>query len=131
MESHSTEIRVRYKETDQMGIVYHSNYLVWMEVARVEYLRSRGHTYKQMESDGIFLPVKQVQVTYKTPARFDDIIIAEAYIDEYRKASIKIGYRMTRKSDGAEIAGGYTIHPFVNREGKILRFDEKLKAYFE
>jgi acyl-CoA thioester hydrolase len=131
METHSTEIRVRYKETDQMGVVYHSNYLVWMEVGRVELLRSRGHTYKQMEQDGFFLPVKEVHVKYRQSAKFDDIIVVETVIEEYRKASLKIGYRMYRKEDGNEIADGYTIHPFIDQKGKILRFNERLKAYFQ
>jgi acyl-CoA thioester hydrolase len=110
-----TELRVRYAETDQMGVVYYANYLVWFELGRVEFLRSLGFDYKQMEvEDGCILPVVEATCRYKAPARYDDIILIEAWPVLLRGSLLKFGYRVIRASnmrDGQQVlAEGETVH---------------------
>ena len=110
-----TELRVRYAETDQMGVVYYANYLVWFEVGRVEFMRSLGFDYKQMEvEDGCILPVVEANCRYKAPARYDDLILIEAWPSLLRGSLLKFGYRVIRASTAREsqllLAEGETVH---------------------
>ncbi len=110
-----TELRVRYAETDQMGVVYYANYLVWFEVGRVEFMRSLGFDYKQMEvEDGCILPVVEASCRYKAPARYDDVILIEAWPILLRGSLLKFGYRVIRASSAREeqrlLAEGETVH---------------------
>ena len=110
-----TEVRVRYAETDQMGIVYYANYLVWFEIGRVELLRSLGLAYSQLETDHeCILPVVEATCRYRSPARYDDEILIETRPTMLRGSVIKFGYRILRKNaDGAEpalLAEGETVH---------------------
>jgi acyl-CoA thioester hydrolase len=110
-----TELRVRYAETDQMGVVYYANYLVWFELGRVEFLRSLGFDYKQMEvEDGCILPVIEATCRYKVPARYDDQILIEAWPVLLRGSVLKFAYRVIRASNSREgqllLAEGETIH---------------------
>ncbi|MBI4977498.1 MAG: acyl-CoA thioesterase [Spirochaetes bacterium] len=132
MDPKITEIRVRYADTDQMSVAYYANYLVWMEVGRTEYLRNLGIPYRDMErDDDIILPVKEAFVDYKSSARYDDVVAVKSYIAELGRASVKIGYELSNKDDGRLLATGYTLHPFVNRAGKIIRIPEKIRAVLE
>ncbi len=111
----TTQVRVRYAETDQMGIVYYANYLVWFEIGRVELLRSLGLAYSQMEiEDRCILPVVEASCRYRAPARYDDEILIETRPAMMRSSVIKFAYRILRKgSDGAEpalLAEGETVH---------------------
>jgi len=117
----TTTVRVRYAETDQMGVVYYANYLVWFEVGRVEYLRSLGYDYRQMEeTDGAILPVVEANCRYRAPARYDDLIEIEATPVLLRGAVLKFGYRIYRAAtDAAErqlLAEGETTHVVCDRE---------------
>ena len=110
-----TELRVRYAETDQMGVVYYANYLVWFEVGRVEFMRSLGFDYKQMEvEDGCILPVVEASCRYKAPARYDDLILIEAGPILLRGSLLKFEYRIFRAATAREerllLAEGETIH---------------------
>lgn len=110
-----TELRVRYAETDQMGVVYYANYLVWFELGRVEFMRSLGFDYKQMEvEDGCILPVVEATCRYKAPARYDDIILIEAWPVLLRGSLLKFAYRVIRASTLREpqqvLAEGETVH---------------------
>jgi acyl-CoA thioester hydrolase len=110
-----TELRVRYSETDQMGVVYYANYLVWFEVGRVEFMRSLGFDYKQMEvEDGCILPVVEATCRYKAPARYDDEILIEACPILLRGSLLKFSYRIIRASNAREgqllLAEGETAH---------------------
>lgn len=99
----SLEFRVRYAETDQMGVVYHANYLVWCEMARTELIRRRGPSYADLERSGTFLAVSDVTMRYHAPARYEDLIRAEAWIEQLRSRTIEFGYRILRvKDDGTE-----------------------------
>jgi len=110
-----TELRVRYAETDQMGVVYYANYLVWFEIGRVEFMRSLGFDYKQMEvEDGCILPVIEATCRYKAPARYDDVILIDCWPVLLRGSVLKFAYRVFRASTAREgqmvLAEGETIH---------------------
>lgn len=113
--------RIIYADTDAMGIVYYANYLRWFEMGRNEWLRSLGVTYAEIERMGTYAPVTQVYCHYFTPARYDDIIVMETDVDYVRKASIKFVYRAIREADGEELVKGYSVHAFVNGDGRIVR----------
>src|SRR6201991_1308184 len=97
-----TRVRVRYAETDQMGVVYHSNYLIWFEVGRVEFIRGLGLDYKRMEiEEGCGITVVDAHLRYRAPARYDDELVVETKLLAARRAVIKFGYRILRVADGA------------------------------
>lgn len=103
-ETAAVEFRVRYAETDQMGVVYHSNYLVWCEMARTELIRLRGRTYAELEREGVLLAVADASIRYHAAARYDDLIRAEAWVEEVRSRSVTFAYRISRVQEGAEPA---------------------------
>jgi acyl-CoA thioester hydrolase len=106
-----TKVRVRYAETDQMDVVYHSNYFIWFEVGRVELLRQLGFTYKQMERDEqCFIAVVEARCRYKAPARYDDEIIIRTRLKNARESLIHFAYEAVRESDGTLLAEGETTH---------------------
>src|SRR6201999_1090605 len=93
--SRETSFRVRYAETDQMGVVYYANYLVWMEVGRVAYCKARGFEYKQMEiEDGIFLAVAEARCRYASPARFDEEVVIRTWVEEGNPRMVRFAYEM-------------------------------------
>jgi len=126
-----TRLRVRYAETDQMGVVYYANHYIWMEVARVDLCKARGFNYRDMEKDdGIFMAVAESACRYRAPARFDDDIVIKAWIEEANPRTVTIHYEM-RLEDGSRIlATGHTRHVFVNREMHKSRLPEKYFAMF-
>ncbi|MFC6646973.1 acyl-CoA thioesterase [Granulicella cerasi] len=127
-----TRLRVRYAETDQMGVVYHANYLVWMEVGRVEFVRETGLDYAAMErEDNALIAVVNVNVRYKSPARYDDEILVRTKLAEARGSIIRFTYSVVRESDGAELATGETVHVVVDREMKRTRIPARFAERFE
>jgi acyl-CoA thioester hydrolase len=127
--SHSTVIRVRYAETDQMGVVYYANYLVWMEVARVEYCKAIGFRYKDMEQDdGILLAVAESHCRYVSPARFDDEVTVVITVPEANRRLVTFDYEMS--CEGRRLAVGQTKHIFLSREFRPVRLPEKYLAMF-
>jgi acyl-CoA thioester hydrolase len=128
---HETRLRVRYAETDQMGVVYYANYLVWMEVGRVELCKACGFNYRDMEAeDGIYLAVAEAKCRYRSPARFDDEVVIAAFIEEANTRMVTFAYSMTRAADGCELAAGSTRHIFVDREMRRTRLPKKYHALF-
>ena len=113
-----TSIRVRYAETDQMGVVYHANYLIWFEIGRVELMRQHGIDYKLMEQDGFGIAVVEATARYKAPARYDDELIIEAAVVKLRGPIIRFGYRILRVEDGLLLCEGETVHVVVGRDMK-------------
>ncbi|MBZ5569591.1 MAG: acyl-CoA thioesterase [Acidobacteriia bacterium] len=106
-----TKLRVRYAETDQMGVVYHSNFFIWFEVGRVELLRQLGFTYKEMErQDQCFIAVVDARCRFKAPARYDDEITVRTYLKNVRESLIHFAYEAVRESDGTLLAEGETTH---------------------
>ena len=131
MPSHQTRVRVRYAETDQMGVVYYANYLVWMEVARVEFCKALGFRYRDMElEDGVLLAVIEAQCRYLHPARFDEEVIVETRIADANTRLVEFTYEMRLADSGRKLATGSTRHIFCNREMKRVRLPEKYRAAF-
>src|SRR5512142_2692639 len=109
--TNETRIRVRYAETDQMGVVYHSNYFIWFEVGRVELLRQLGFTYKEMERDDqCFIAVVDARCRFRAPARYDDEVTVRTYLKNVRESLIHFVYEALRESDGTLLAEGETTH---------------------
>jgi len=132
MQPVETRLRVRYAETYQMGVVYYANYLVWMEVARVNHCRALGFEYRDMEKDaGAFLAVTEAHCRYRAPARFDDEVVVESVVTEVRSRTIRFEYRMRRSDTEEALAEGYTLHTVTNREGKMIRLPEAYRPFFE
>src|SRR5882757_3754431 len=120
-----TLLRVRYAETDKMGIVYYANYLVWFEIGRTEYCRARGFSYKEMEeSDDAFLVVAESYCRYKAPAFYDDELLVRTHITEMRRRSLRFGYEIVRASDGQVISEGETGHVVTDATGRVRSFPE-------
>ena len=131
LDYHDFTVRVRYAETDQMGVVYHSNYLIWFEVGRVELMRSLGFNYKQMEADDdTFIVVADVHCRYHHPALYDDLLTVRTRIHEAKTRTLKFGYELFRQPDNKLLATGHTIHVACNRAGHVKHFPEKYKQVF-
>jgi len=131
MSDAETRLRVRYAETDQMGIVYYANYLVWMEVARVDWCRAQGFDYRDMErEDGALLVVVEAQCRYLAPARFDDEVVIETRVSEARARAVAFEYEMRNAATGQVLATGATRHIICSRSGKAMRLPEKYRRYF-
>ena len=127
----SSKIRVRYAETDQMGVVYYANYIVWMEVGRVELCKALGFNYRDMErGDGVLLAVAEAQCRYLSPARFDDEVIVKTWIAEANTRMVAFGYEMRRAEDDRVLATGKTTHIFCGRDMRRTRLPEKYHALF-
>lgn len=129
-ERSEVRFRVRYAETDQMGVVYHANYLVWMEMARTELCRLRGISYRDLErQSGLHLVVAEVRCRYLQPARYDDEILASAWLDSAHPRMVAFAYEIRRAADGARLATGLTRHLFV-RDGKPVKIPEQYRPIF-
>jgi len=125
---------VRYAETDQMGVVYHANYLVWFEVGRVEFIRQLGLDYKSMErEEGCGIAVVQVDVRYRVPARYDEELIVQTRLLAARGAVVRFGYRILRAEDGVLLCEGETAHVVVGKDMKKRalpkRYAERFAAH--
>jgi acyl-CoA thioester hydrolase len=123
-------VRVRYAETDQMGVVYHSNYLVWFEIGRVELIRSMGLDYKQMEAEGCGIAVVDVHVRYRAPARYDDELVVRTTLLAARGAVIRFGYKVSRIEDDALLCEGETMHVVVGKDMKKRSLPAKYAERF-
>src|SRR5580700_1775223 len=124
-------VRVRYAETDQMGVVYHANYLVWFEVGRVEMIRQMGISYKDMERDeGCGIAVAEVTARYKVPARYDDELAIRTTVRAVRGSLIRFGYEVVRVADGALLCVGETVHVVVGKDMKRRLLPEKYAKRF-
>jgi acyl-CoA thioester hydrolase len=130
MEKHQTRLRVRYAETDQMGVVYHSNYLIWMELGRTEYCRARGVRYRDMEAaDGIWLAVVDAHCRYASPARYDDEIVVTTRIALANRRVVEFAYELCSDT-GRAIATGETKHVFLGANLRPASLPEKYYALF-
>ncbi len=117
MKTDEIQIRVRYGETDQMGVVYHGNYALYLEMGRIEWLRKLGVSYKSMEENGIMLPVVSLQVNYKKPIGYDDLINVKTQLKKRPSAKIEFDYEITNKS-GAVLTTASTVLVFVDKATK-------------
>lgn len=111
------KIRVRYAETDQMGVVYHGNHFVWFEVGRVELLRQLGFSYREMEeNDGCCIAVVEARCRYKAPVRYDDEVLIRTRLKNVRESLVQFAYELVRENDGVLLAEGETTHVVTDRE---------------
>ena len=123
-------IRVRYAETDQMGVVYHGNYFTWFEVGRVELCRHLGFEYKQMETDDTLIVVAEASCRYKRPARFDDTLVVRTRVTRYDKRTLRFAYEILRQPDDELLATGETTHVICDHQGRPKSMPEKYRKYF-
>ncbi len=128
IEHHDTTVRVRYAETDQMGVVYHANYLVWFEVGRVELMRALGVEYKKMEADDdCHIVVADAHCRYHHPARYDEVLRIRTRISESRNRVVKFAYEVFRDQDGELLATGATTHIICGRTGRPKLLPQKYR----
>jgi len=126
------QVRVRYAETDQMGVVYHGNYFTWFEVGRVELCRRLGFEYKRMESeDDSFIVVAEASCRYKRPARFDDLLTIRTRVSEAQRRTVRFAYEILNAASGEVIATGETLHVICDRNGRPKALPDKYRKYFE
>ena len=125
---HETEIRVRYAETDQMGIVHHANYLIWFEAGRSDLCRARGFSYKEMEEEeSALMVVAESYCRYKSPAHYEDILKVRTKVGEIRSRSLRFFYEVVRESDQTLIAEGETLHLVTDKDKKVRKLPEIFK----
>ncbi|HEX8440535.1 thioesterase family protein [Archangium sp.] len=118
-------LRVIYGDTDQMGVVYYANYFRYFEFARSEYFRSRGGSYREVEREGLMLPVVEATASYKSPARYEDVLLVRTRVSEVKRVSLTFSYEIFREG-GADtpLCTGRTVHACVSREGKPTRLPD-------
>ncbi len=120
----TTRLRVRYAETDRMGVVYYANYLIWFEVGRTEWLRDTGWSYRDMEQDGISLPVIEAHCEYRHPARYDDDIEVQTRAARLTPVRVRFDYDVRR--GGETLVSGYTVHAAVDPTGRPCRLPARV-----
>jgi len=131
MLTHRTTCRVIYGDTDKMGFVYHANYFRWFEAGRSDLFRQLGISYKEIESEGIHLPVSEVHCKFISPSQYDDIIVIETTLDTSVKAGMKFDYRVFSEDGDKILAKGYTKHACVDHNGRLIRPPELITKLIE
>jgi acyl-CoA thioester hydrolase len=127
MTAATTTVRVRYAETDQMGVVYYANYFVWFEVGRCELLRHAGSTYRDLEAEGISLPVIDARCEYRQPGRYDDEVEIRATGSVLSPARVQFEYEVRRPADATILAVGRTVHAVLNDRGRPCRLPDHVR----
>ncbi|WP_039655589.1 acyl-CoA thioesterase [Clostridium tyrobutyricum] len=130
MYTSTTKIKVRYAETDKMGIAYHSNYYIWFEVAREDFIKKLDITYNEMEQRGILMPLVETYCKYLRPSVYDDELIVETSIGELTPVKIILNYKVIHASTGKRIAKGKTTQTFVNKDFKIINLQKKYSNFW-
>jgi len=125
----TTELRVRYAETDQMGVVYHSNYLIWCEIGRTDYIRSLGTPYAALERNGVALAVSEASMRCHAPARYDDVVRVETSLTEVRSRTVTFDYVIVHASTGARLVTATTTLVSLDREGKVVALPSDVRAF--
>ncbi len=123
------QVRVRYAETDKMGIAYYANYFVWFEVGRCELLRTLGVSYNQLEETGLLLPAIEARCTYRAPARYDDVLNIETAGSLKSRARVEFTYEVRRQADNESLASGITVHAATDPSGRPQRVPPTLQAF--
>ncbi len=123
-----SRVRVRYAETDKMGVVYYANYFVWFEVGRTDLLRESGWNYREMESEGFGLPVIEAQCTYRESAKYDDEIEVRTTGAMLSPVRVQFRYEIVRSADAATLATGTTVHATLDRTGRPCRLPERVRT---
>lgn len=127
----STTLDVRYAETDQMGVVYYANYMVWFEIGRTDFCRKHGFAYREMEEmDGLYIMVAEARCRYKAPARYDDQILVRTCLKGMRRRVLVFGYEVYRQNTDEMLAEGETVHVITDRDGHPRSLPEKYQELF-
>lgn len=126
-----SDIRVRYAETDQMGVVYHANYLIWCEIGRTDFIRSRGMSYADMERQGFLLAVTEVTMRLHASARYDDLVRVTTRLVSVRSRAVEFAYEITRPDTGASIASVGTTLVSVSPEGRPVTLPTGIRALLD
>lgn len=130
MEHADATVRVRYAETDQMGVVYYGNYFTWFEVGRAELCRQLGFDYKRMEiDDDSFIVVVEANCRYRRPARYDELLTVRTRVTESRRRTVRFAYEIYRQDSGEQLATGETLHVICDRLGQPKSLPEKYRKY--
>lgn len=124
--SSESKLRVRYAETDAMGVVYHANYLIWFEVGRGDFFRALGQDYGEWEKRGCLLPVTEACARFHASARYGDLITVRTSLKQVRSRSITLGYEVANTATGERLATGWTQHLCMDLEGKVRRLPDEL-----
>ena len=125
-----SRVRVRYAETDQMGVVYYANYFVWFEVGRTDLFRASGWTYRELEADGVYLPVIEAHCDYRQSARYDDELEIRTNGILVSPVRVEFAYEVERASDQVTLAVGRTVHASLNRDGHPCRLPDRVRDLF-
>ena len=131
MISIDSKLRVRYKETDQMGVVHHSNYYTWFEVGRTDFIRQIGLSYKDMEKMGLMLPVLETHCTHKHGAKYDDLLIIRTKISEFKGVRLTLVYDVIREEDCMTLAQGSTVHAFTDSNLKPVNIKKSYPDIYD
>ena len=125
----SHTFRVRYAETDAMGIVHHGSYVIWMEMGRTEFMRSFGFTYRQLEEMGVVMPVLEINVRYRHSSFYDDELRITTWVDELTRTKIKLAYTIVRTSDERLLTEASSLHTFTGTDGRPIRITHHPEAW--
>ena len=126
---HVSELRVRYAETDQMGVVYHSNYLIWCEIGRTDYIRALGRPYTELERDGVALAVAEATMRCHAPARYDDVIRIETALTEIKSRTLTFDYVITNAATDARLVTARTILVSLDPNGRVVALPAAVRAF--
>src|SRR4051812_19311774 len=128
---HEVEFRVRYAETDQMGVVYHANYLVWCEVGRTDFIRARGMSYADMERMGVALAVSELSARFHAAARYDEMIRVRTTLAEVRSRGITFDYLITKAANGSRLVSARTSLVSIDNAGRPVALPKEVRTLFE
>jgi len=126
MKMHALDVRVRYADTDKMGMMYYANHFAYFEAGRIEYLRALGVVYRDLEERGIFFPVAEASCRYMAPARYDDELQVLTWVERLRPTRIDFGNLVIRKADGAHLARGHVLLACLDKDGKPMRMPKEV-----
>jgi acyl-CoA thioester hydrolase len=126
-----TTLRVRYAETDAMGVVYHANYFVWFEVGRGDYFRAFGQDYGEWEQSGYYLPVSEAKARFFAPARYADLVTVRTWVEDARSRGVTMGYEVLDQVSRKRLVSGWTKHICMDSEGRACRLPGDMQALLE
>jgi acyl-CoA thioester hydrolase len=127
----SLELRVRYAETDKMGVVYHSHYLIWCELGRTDYIRQGGMSYREMEDVGIMLAVAEANVRYRAPARYDDLVRVDTTLTDVSSRAVTFDYVIMNAETGERLATASTLLVALDRSHQVVKLPREIRARLE
>jgi acyl-CoA thioester hydrolase len=127
----SLELRVRYAETDKMGVVYHSHYLIWCELGRTDHIREGGMSYREMEDAGIMLAVAEANVRYRAPARYDDLVRVETTLTDVSSRAVTFEYRILNAETGVLLATASTLLVALDSSHRVVKLPAEIRERLE